>query len=34
VRDAADAKGTYQVIASLPVDIMGVYVLVPDVAGA
>lgn len=34
VRDAADAKGTYQVIASLPVDIMGVYVLVPAVAGA
>lgn len=34
VRDAADAKGTYQVTASLPVDIMGVYVLVPAVAGA
>lgn len=29
VREAADAKGTYQVTASLPVDIMGVYVLVP-----
>ncbi|MFA7238757.1 MAG: helicase-related protein [Sulfuricellaceae bacterium] len=33
VRDAAEAKGTYQVTASLPVDIMGVYVLVPVVAG-
>lgn len=33
VRDAADAKGSYQVTASLPVDIMGVYVLVPAVAG-
>ena len=34
VRDAAEAKGTYQVTASLPVDVMGVYVLVPVVAGA
>lgn len=34
VRDAAEAKGTYQVAASLPVDVMGVYVLVPAVAGA
>lgn len=34
VRDAAEAKGTYQVTASLPVDVMGVYVLVPAVAGA
>lgn len=33
VREAADAKGTYQVTASLPVDVMGVYVLVPAVAG-
>lgn len=33
VRDAAEAKGTYQVTASLPVDIMGVYVLVPAAAG-
>lgn len=32
VREAADAKGTYQVTASLPVDVMGVYVLVPDAA--
>ena len=29
VREAADAKGTYQVTASLPVDVMGIYVLVP-----
>jgi len=29
VREAADAKGSYQVTASLPVDVMGVYVLVP-----
>jgi superfamily II DNA or RNA helicase len=33
VREAADAKGSYQVTASLPVDVMGVYVLVPA-AGA
>lgn len=32
VRDAADARGEYQVYPQLPVDIMGVYVLVPDVA--
>ena len=30
VREAADARGNYQVTASLPVDVMGVYVLVPD----
>ncbi len=29
VREAADARGSYQVTASLPVDVMGVYVLVP-----
>ncbi len=29
VREAADAKGSYQVTASLPVDVMGVYVLLP-----
>lgn len=29
VREASEAKGTYQVTASLPVDVMGVYVLVP-----
>jgi superfamily II DNA or RNA helicase len=32
VRDAADARGEYQIHPQLPVDIMGVYVLVPDVA--
>jgi len=32
VREAAEAKGTYQVTASLPVDVMGVYVLVPAAA--
>ncbi len=32
VRDAADARGEYRVYPQLPVDIMGVYVLVPDVA--
>lgn len=31
VREAAEAKGSYQVTASLPVDVMGVYVLVPAV---
>lgn len=31
VREAAEARGTYQVAASLPVDIMGVYVLIPAV---
>jgi hypothetical protein len=34
VREAAEARGAYQVTASLPVDIMGVYVLVPAAAGA
>jgi superfamily II DNA or RNA helicase len=34
VREAAEAKGSYQVTASLPVDVMGVYVLVPVAAGA
>ncbi len=33
VREAADARGSYQVSASLPVDVMGVYVLVPAAAG-
>ncbi|MCK9564173.1 MAG: DEAD/DEAH box helicase, partial [Bacteroidales bacterium] len=32
-REAADARGTYGVQPQLPVDVMGVYVLVPD-AGA
>jgi len=34
VREASEAKGTYQVTASLPVDVMGVYVLVPAAVGA
>lgn len=29
VREASDARGSYQVIPSLPVDVMGVFVLVP-----
>ncbi|HYN78638.1 MAG TPA: hypothetical protein VES73_12705, partial [Lamprocystis sp. (in: g-proteobacteria)] len=29
VREAAEAKGSYQVTASLPVDVMGLYVLIP-----
>jgi hypothetical protein len=29
IREAADAKGSYQVTASLPVDVMGIFVLVP-----
>ncbi len=33
VRAAAEARGSYQVSASLPVDVMGVYVLVPATAG-
>lgn len=33
VREAAEARGSYQVAASLPVDVMGVYVLVPATAG-
>ncbi|MBL8377531.1 MAG: DEAD/DEAH box helicase [Burkholderiales bacterium] len=34
IRAAADAKGSYLVTASLPVDVMGVYVLVPAGQGA
>jgi hypothetical protein len=30
VREAADARGEYQVRPQLPVDVIGVYVLVPD----
>lgn len=30
VRAAAEGRGSYQVTASLPVDVMGVYVLLPD----
>jgi superfamily II DNA or RNA helicase len=29
IREAAEAKGSYRVTASLPVDVMGVYVLLP-----
>ncbi len=32
VRQAADARGEYQVRPQLPADVLGVYVLVPDVA--
>ena len=32
VREASEARGTYQVTPSLPVDVMGVYVLVPNSA--
>lgn len=34
VREAAEGRGSYQVNASLPVDVMGLYVLLPDVAAA
>lgn len=34
VREAADSRGSYQVTASLPVDVMGLYVLLPDAAAA
>lgn len=34
VREAAEGRGSYQVSASLPVDVMGVYVLLPDAATA
>lgn len=30
VREAAEGRGSYQVTASLPVDVMGLYVLLPD----
>ncbi len=29
VREAAESRGSYQVSASLPVDVMGLYVLLP-----
>lgn len=32
VRDAADARGEYHVHPQIPADIMGIYVLVPDMA--
>lgn len=34
VREAAEGRGSYQVTASLPVDVMGLYVLLPDAATA
>jgi len=34
VREAAESRGSYQVSASLPVDVMGLYVLLPDTADA
>ena len=34
VREAAEGRGSYQVAPSLPVDVMGLYVLLPDAAGA
>jgi hypothetical protein len=34
VREAAEGRGSYQVTASLPVDVMGLYVLLPDSAAA
>jgi hypothetical protein len=30
VREAAEGRGSYQVTASLPVDVIGLYVLLPD----
>lgn len=34
VREAAEGRGSYQVTASLPVDVIGLYVLLPDSAAA
>jgi hypothetical protein len=34
VREAAEGRGSYQVTASLPVDVMGLYVLLPDAGTA
>ncbi|TAN04563.1 MAG: helicase SNF2, partial [Rhodanobacteraceae bacterium] len=34
VREAAEGRGSYQVSATLPVDVMGLYVLLPDAAAA
>lgn len=34
VREAAEGRGSYQVSASLPLDVMGLYVLLPDTATA
>ena len=30
VRDAADARGSYEVKPQLPPDVIGIYTLVPD----
>jgi len=34
VREAAEGRGSYQVTASLPVDVMGLYMLLPDTGAA
>jgi hypothetical protein len=34
VREAAEARGSYQVAPILPVDVIGLYVLLPDTAAA
>jgi hypothetical protein len=34
VREAAEGRGSYQVTASSPVDVMGLYVLLPDTGAA
>ena len=34
VREAAEGRGSYRVTATLPVDVMGVYVLLPDTGAA
>jgi superfamily II DNA or RNA helicase len=34
VREAAEGRGSYQVTVSLPVDVMGLYVLLPDAGPA
>lgn len=34
VREAAEGRGSYQVTACLPVDVMGLYVLLPDTGAA
>lgn len=34
VREAAEGRGSYQVTACLPVDVMGLYVLLPDTGTA
>lgn len=34
VREAAEGRGSYRVTATLPVDVMGLYVLLPDTGAA